>query len=39
MRILLYTDLHWSTESSIIRGMGSVYTKRLERLIASMNWI
>lgn len=38
MRILLYTDVHWSTTTSIIRQRGEKYSLRLELLIKSMNW-
>lgn len=39
MRILLFSDVHWSTYSSIVRGRGDKYSLRLENLIRSMNWI
>lgn len=38
MKILLYTDVHVSEFSSIIRSMGEKYSTRLENLIASINW-
>lgn len=38
MRILLYTDNHWCTTSSVIRGRGSKYSIRLENQIQSINW-
>lgn len=38
MKILLYTDVHWSETSSIVRGRGSRYSIRLENLINSVNW-
>ena len=39
MRILLFSDVHWSTYSSIVRGRGDKYSLRLENLIRSMNWV
>lgn len=39
MRILLFSDVHWSTYSSIIRSRGEKYSLRLENLISSMNWV
>lgn len=39
MRILLFSDVHWSTYSSIVRGRGEKYSLRLENLIQSMNWV
>ena len=38
MKILVYTDCHWSTTSSIVRERGEVYSLRLENLIKSVNW-
>ena len=38
MKYLLYTDVHWSTYSSIIRSIGEKYSIRLENLINSVNW-
>ena len=38
MRILVYTDCHFSQYSSIIRSRGEKYSTRLENLIASLNW-
>lgn len=38
MKILLYTDVHLSTNSSIIRRRGKVYSERLENVINSVNW-
>lgn len=38
MKILVYTDCHWSTTSSIVRDRGDVYSVRLENLIKSVNW-
>lgn len=39
MRILLYTDNHFSEFSSIIRSQGSLYSIRLENQIQSLNWV
>lgn len=39
MNILLYTDNHFSTYSSIIRKRGEKYSVRLENQIKSLNWI
>ena len=38
MRILIYTDCHFSQYSSIIRSRGERFSTRLENLIASLNW-
>ena len=38
MKYLIYTDVHWSTYSSIIRSRGDIYSKRIENLITSVNW-
>jgi len=38
MKILLYTDPHWSQYSSIVRKRGVKYSQRLENLIVSVNW-
>lgn len=38
MRLLLYTDNHFSTTSSIIRSRGEKFTTRLENQINSLNW-
>ena len=37
MRILIYTDVHFSQYSSIIRSRGKKYSTRLENLINSIN--
>lgn len=37
-KILLYTDVHWSTYSSIVRGRGNKFSLRLENLIKSVSW-
>ena len=39
MRLLYYADPHWSVNSSIIRSRGLKYSKRLENLINSINWV
>lgn len=38
-KYLIYTDVHWSTYSSIVRRRGTRYSVRLENLIKSMNWV
>lgn len=38
MKILLYTDVHFSTYSSILRTRGKKYSTRLENLIKSISW-
>lgn len=38
-KILICGDVHWSTYSSIVRRRGSKYSKRLENLINSVNWV
>ena len=38
MKILLYTDVHFSQYASIVRGRGEKYSIRLENLIKSINW-
>lgn len=38
MKFLIYTDVHWSRYSSIIRSRGDIYSKRIDNLIASVNW-
>ena len=39
MKILLYTDNHWSQSSSIVRGRGARYSLRLENQLESINWV
>ena len=39
MKLLICGDVHWSTYSSIIRRRGDKYSKRLENLINSVNWV
>lgn len=38
MRICIYTDVHFSEYSSILRSEGIKYSNRLEYLIKSLNW-
>lgn len=38
MKILVYSDVHFSQDSSIVRGMSDKYSTRLEYLIKSLNW-
>lgn len=39
MKILIFSDCHWSTNSSIVRARGQAFSTRLEFLINSMNWL
>ena len=39
MKFLLFTDPHWSQNSSVVRTQGQKYSTRLENLIHSMNWL
>ena len=39
MKILIFSDCHWSTNSSIVRTRGKQFSTRLEYLINSMNWL
>lgn len=39
MKLLLFADPHWCTYSSIVRSRGNKFSKRLENLIETMNWI
>ena len=39
MRVLIYTDNHFSVNSSIIRSRGKKYSTRLENQIESINWV
>lgn len=39
MKLLLFTDVHWCCNSSIIQAKGERFSQRLENLIASMNWV
>lgn len=38
MKILIVGDIHWCSQSSIIRASGNRYSQRLENLIRSVNW-
>lgn len=38
MRFLIYSDVHFCENSSIVRSMGDKYSTRLENLIKSLNW-
>ena len=38
MKVLVYSDVHFSQDSSIVRSMGEKYSTRLEYLIKSLNW-
>lgn len=38
MKVLIYSDLHWCQDSSIVRSMGDRYSTRLQYLIKSLNW-
>lgn len=37
MKLLLYSDVHWAENSSIIHARGDKYSLRLENLISSVN--
>ena len=39
MKLCVYSDPHWCTYSSIIRSRGERFSKRLENLIKSINWV
>ena len=39
MNVLIYSDVHFSQDSSIVRSMGEKYSTRLEYLIKSLNWV
>lgn len=39
MKICLFSDVHWSQYSSIVRSRGEKYSTRLEHLIDSMNYM
>lgn len=38
MKILLYTDVHFSESSSIVNSLGKKYSTRLENMIKSLSW-
>lgn len=39
MKILIFSDNHWSQYSSIVRSRGTKYSTRLEKSIETMNWL
>ena len=39
MKICIHSDAHWCQNSSIVRSRGEKYSKRLENLIESVNWV
>lgn len=39
MKLLIYGDVHWSKTSSVVDMQGKKFTKRIELLINSMNWV
>lgn len=39
MKILLFSDVHWSKNSSIVNSRGEVYSERLEQLLMGLNWV
>lgn len=39
MKVLIYADPHFCQYSSIVRDNGDLYSKRLENLIRSLNWV
>lgn len=38
MKFLIYSDVHFCENSSIVRSIGKKYSTRLENLIKSINW-
>lgn len=38
MKVFVVGDVHWSQNSSVVRGMGRRYSVRLENLIGSVSW-
>lgn len=38
MKYLIYTDVHFSQYSSVLRRRGKNYSERLENIITSLNW-
>lgn len=38
-KYLIYSDMHWSKNSSILIGKGNKYSVRLENCIKTLNWI
>ena len=39
MKICIFSDVHWSKNTSIVCSRGKKYSTRLELLIKSMNWV
>lgn len=39
MKFLIFSDPHWSQNTSVVRTIGNKYSTRLENLIQSMNWL
>lgn len=39
MKICVFSDTHWSKNTSIVCSSGNKYSTRLELLIKSMNWV
>lgn len=39
MKICIHSDAHWSQNSSIVRSRGEKYSRRLENLVESVNWV
>lgn len=37
MKICIFSDVHWSTASSLVRSRGTKYSKRLEQLLVGIN--
>lgn len=38
MKILIYSDVHISQDSSIVKSLGEKYSTRLEHIVKSLNW-
>ena len=38
MKILIYSDVHVSQDSSIVKSFGEKFSTRLEYIIKSLNW-
>lgn len=39
MKIAIFSDVHWSTYSSLVRSRGDEFSFRLEQLIRGMDWV
>lgn len=39
MKVLIFSDIHWSQNTSILRSYGERYSTRLELLVSTMDWI